>query len=88
METTVKALKYLTAPLAAAAISGAILLAPIADAATSPPVAATTSAAVGNAGTDPLVPYGTDPQVPYRLGYIDSNHDEANTTNGEVDLPF
>jgi hypothetical protein len=34
------------------------------------------------------VPYGTDPQVPYRLGYINPNHDEGNTTNGEVDLPF
>jgi hypothetical protein len=83
-----KAIKYLAAPLAAATIGGAILLAPIASAATPAPVAATPSAAVGNAGTDPLVPYGTDPQVPYRLGYIDSNHDEVNTTNGQVDLPF
>ena len=38
--------------------------------------------------TDPLVPYGTDPQVPYRLGYINPNHDEGNTSNGELDIPF
>jgi len=87
MKTTIK----FVAPLAAAAIGGAIALAPIASAATHPaPVAsATTSQSpVGSAGTDPLVPYGTDPQVPYRLGYINPNHDEGNTTNGELDLPF
>jgi hypothetical protein len=83
-----KAIKYLAAPLAAATIGGVILLAPIASAATPAPLAATASTAVGSAGTDPLVPYGTDPQVPYRLGYVDSNHDEANTTNGQVDVPF
>jgi hypothetical protein len=83
-----KPIKYLAAPLAATAIGGAVLLAPIASAAITPTVPATPSAAVGNAGPDPLVPYGTEPQAPYRLGYIDSNHDEANTTNGQVDLPF
>jgi hypothetical protein len=49
---------------------------------------ASAHSAIGDAGTDPLVPYGTEPQVPYRLGYVDSDHDEANTTAGQVDLPF
>lgn len=84
MTTTIK---YVAPLLAAAAIGGAIALAPIASAAT-PPTATTHSAPAASAGTDPLVPYGTDPQVPYRLGYINPNHDEGNTTNGEVDLPF
>lgn len=81
---------YVTSGLVAVVIGGAIALAPIAGAATLPaPMAvATAHSAIGDAGTDPLVPYGTEPQVPYRLGYIDSNHDEANTTAGEVDLPF
>ena len=57
--------------LAAAAIGGAIALAPMAS-----------------ADTNPLVPYGTDPHSPYVLGYHVSNHDEANTTNGQVDTPF
>jgi hypothetical protein len=34
------------------------------------------------------VPYGTNPQVPYVLGFHESNHDEADTTNGQLDLPF
>ncbi len=83
MTTTIK---YVAPWLAAAAIGGAIALAPIASAAS--PSTATTHSAPAAAGTDPLVPYGTDPQVPYRLGYINPNHDEGNTTNGEVDLPF
>ena len=81
------AIKYLAPSLAAAAIGGATVLAPVASAATHvapAPNPATSSAT----GTDPLVPYGTDPAVPYQLGYINPNHDEANTTNGEVDLPF
>ena len=41
-----------------------------------------------NYGTDPLIPYGTEPTSPVRLGYIDSNHDEANTSGGGVDTPF
>ncbi len=84
------AFKYVTSGLAAVAIGGAIALAPIASAANLPaPVAtAATASAIGDAGTDPLVPFGTKPQVPARLGYIDSNHDEASTTNGQVDLPF
>ena len=63
-------IKYVAPWLAAAAIGGAIALAPIAS-----------------ANTDPLVPYGTDPHGP-SLGYHVSNHDEANTTNGQVDVPF
>ncbi|MDP9165282.1 MAG: hypothetical protein M3O32_04370 [Actinomycetota bacterium] len=82
-------LTYVTSGLAAVAIGAAIVLAPVASAATtSAPVVTAKTSIVGDAGTDPLVPYGTDPQVPYRLGYVDSNHDEANTTNGQVDLPF
>ena len=68
METTIK---YIAPWLAAAAIGGAIGLAPIA-----------------NADTDPLVPYGTAPHVPYVLGYHESNHDEMDTTDGQLDLPF
>jgi hypothetical protein len=81
-------IKYVAPWLAAAAIGGAIALAPVASAAAHPAPVAATPSAVGGAGTDPLVPYGTDPYVPYRLGYINPNHDEGNTTNGEVDLPF
>ena len=82
-------LKRITPWLAALAIGGGITLAPVAsaDPYTAPPVTVAAPAVPG-AGTDPLVPSGTDPQVPYRLGYVDSNHDEANTTNGGVDLPF
>jgi hypothetical protein len=76
--------------LAAAAIGGAIALAPIVSAATDPaPIAsaATHSAPVSSAGADPLVPYGTDPQVS-SLGFHESNHDDVDTTNGFVDVPF
>jgi hypothetical protein len=34
------------------------------------------------------VPFGTDPHTPYVTGYHVSNHDEANTTNGQLDTPF
>lgn len=85
MKTTIK---FLAPWLAAAALGGAIGLAPIASAATIPTPHTGPAASVGTAGTDPLVPFGTDPSVPYRLGYINPNHDEGNTTNGEVDLPF
>ena len=77
MKTT---LKYVAPWLAAAAIGGAVALAPIAGAATHP-------APIASAGTDRLVPYGTDPQVP-SLGFHESNHDNADTTNGFVDVPF
>ncbi len=63
-------IKYVAPWLAAAAIGGAIALAP--SPAPTP---------------DPLVPYGTDPHGP-SLGYHVSNHDEANTTNGFIDVPF
>ena len=43
---------------------------------------------VASADTNPLVPYGTNPQVPYVLGHHVSNHDEADTTNGQLDVPF
>jgi hypothetical protein len=66
-----KTVKYIAPWLAAAAIGGAIAVAPIA-----------------NADTDPALPYGTNPTSPYVLGYHVSNHDEANTTNGQVDVPF
>ena len=45
-------------------------------------------APIASADIDPAVPYGTDPHSPYILGYHVSNHDEANTTNGQVDVPF
>ena len=45
-------------------------------------------APVASADSDPLVPYGTNLQVPYVLGFHESNHDEADTTNGQLDLPF
>ncbi len=45
-------------------------------------------APIASANTDPLVPYGTDPHTPYVLGYHVSNHDESNTTNGQLDTPF
>ena len=83
MKTTIKCV----APwLAAVAIGGAIAFAPIASAVT-PVASAATPAPVSSAGTDPLVPYGTDPHVP-SLGFDESNHDGANTTNGFVDVPF
>ncbi len=84
------AFKYVTSGLAAVAIGGAVAFAPVASAATLPAPVATvvTASTMGEAGTDPLVPFGTEPQVPVWLGYIDSNHDEVDTTNGQVDLPF
>jgi|GEM_PF-1495478 len=81
-----KAIKYVAPWLAAAAIGGAVALAPIASAATAPTPAP--AATTGTAGTDPLVPFGTDPHSPYDFGYHVSDHDEANTTNGQVDVPF
>jgi hypothetical protein len=84
--------------LAAAALASAVGLAPVAGAS----VAASTfaqsnvvahsapapSPAPAETGPDPLVPYGTEPTVPFRLGYVNPNHDEGNTTNGELDVPF
>lgn len=79
-----KSLAYVTSGLAAIAIGGAVLLAPVASAA---PVTIA-AAGVGTSGADPLVPFGTEPKVPGPLGYVDSNHDEVNTSNGQIDLPF
>jgi hypothetical protein len=65
-------IKYLAPWLAAAAIGGAIALAPIASAATHPAPAPSTAgsrSAVGSAGTDPSTPYGTDPMSPDIFGY-------------------
>ena len=45
-------------------------------------------APIASADTDPSVPYGTEPHSPYILGFHESNHDEGNTTNGQVDTPF
>jgi hypothetical protein len=81
-------IKFVAVWLGAAAIGGAIALAPIASAAATTPASTTHPAPVGSAGTDPLVPFGTDPQAPYVFGYHVSNHDEANTTNGQLDVPF
>lgn len=80
-------MKFVTTVLAAAAIGGAVALAPIAAADTG---SHTTVAAANGpmTGTDPLVPYGTNPYLPYPQGYVDSNHDEVYTTNGSVELPF
>jgi hypothetical protein len=90
---------WLTAGLLAGAVallpmSGATTL--LADGPTSTaidtntPISAETGAPVGDAGTgaDPLVPYGIEPQAPVTTGYVNRNHDEGITSNGEVDLPF
>jgi hypothetical protein len=45
-------------------------------------------APIASADADPDVPYGTNPHSPYIFGFHVSNHDEANTTNGQVDVPF
>ncbi|MCV7252069.1 hypothetical protein HZU40_12870 [Mycolicibacterium fluoranthenivorans] len=50
--------------------------------------AAIALAPLAGADTDPLVPYGTNPQVPYLVGLHSSNHDELDTTQGRLDLPF
>ena len=63
---------YVAPWLAAAAIGGAIALAPVASAATHPlhvPSAVSTQSAVGRPGTDPSTPYGTDPLSPDIFGY-------------------
>jgi hypothetical protein len=81
-----KAIKYVAPWLAAAAIGAAVALPPTASAATPPaPAPAVTTS---TAGTDPLVPFGTDPHSPYVFGYHTSDHDESDTTNGQVDVPF
>jgi hypothetical protein len=81
-------IKYFAPSLAAAAVGGAIVLAPMASAATHVAPAPNAIAFSAPSDTDPLVPYGTDPHSPYVFGYHVSDHDEANTTNGQVDVPF
>jgi hypothetical protein len=77
--------KIAVVPAAAAVLVGGLLtFAPVASAA---PTQHVVPAAV-QAGVDPLLPVGTDPQAPVRLGYINSNHDEANTSGGYVDTAF
>jgi len=43
---------------------------------------------IPTADADPLKPCGTDPHAPYILGFHEWNCNEANTTNGQVDVPF
>jgi hypothetical protein len=50
--------------------------------------AAIALAPMASADTNPAVPYGTNPHSPYVLGFHVSNHDEADQTNGAVDVPF
>jgi hypothetical protein len=94
----------IAAPLLAAGLFGGVVtaapvVAPVAvlAAATtstaidpSSPISGESGAPLGDAhfGTDPLVPYGIEPQAPVTQGFVDGNHDEGNTSNGEVDLPF
>lgn len=99
-----KRIAYATPLLAAGLIGGLMAFTPLADAATttlahgprstavdpSYPISAETGAPFGDAhsGFSPLIPYGTHPQAPVKLGYINRNHDEGVTANGEVDVPF
>jgi hypothetical protein len=95
------AARLLAAPLLAAGLIAGVLATPVAataladtptSTATDPtyPISGETGAPLGDAhnGTDPLVPYGTEPQAPVTPGYVNHNHDEGVTSNGEVDLPF
>lgn len=78
-----KAISFVAPWLAAAAIGGAIALAPIASAAThaTPAAPASTTSARVATGTDPATPYGTDPESPAIFGY--------HTWLGDnVDVPF
>ncbi|GAB7067751.1 hypothetical protein H7J06_03350 [Mycobacterium hodleri] len=50
--------------------------------------AAMALAPVAGADTSPLLPFGTMPQVKTNLNLQTSNHDELDTTNGSLDLPF
>jgi len=51
-------------------------------------VAAIVLAHIPSADAVPLMPCGTDPHAPYILGFHEWNCNEANTTNGQVDVPF
>ena len=50
--------------------------------------AAMALAPVAGADTNPLVPFGPNPQVKMSVGLQTSNHDEIDTTAGQIDLPF
>jgi hypothetical protein len=50
--------------------------------------AAIALAPIAGADTNPLVPFGTNPQVKTPVGLQTSNHDEFDTSGGQVDLPF
>ena len=45
-------------------------------------------APVASADTSPLLPFGTTPQVKTTLNLQTSNHDELDTSDGSLDLPF
>jgi hypothetical protein len=78
-----KTIKYATPWLAAAAIGGAVALAPIASAATHPTPAqqATNAPAPAVTDTDPATPFGTDPESPAIFGY-------HTWLGDDVDVPF
>jgi hypothetical protein len=50
--------------------------------------AAIALAPIAGADTNPMVPFGTNPQVKTTIGLQTSNHDEIDTTGGQIDLPF
>jgi hypothetical protein len=76
-------IKYVAPWLAAAAIGGAVALAPIASAAThpTPVMQATTPPAPAVTDTDPATPFGTDPESPAIFGY-------HTWLGDDVDVPF
>lgn len=50
--------------------------------------AAIALAPIAGADTNPLVPFGTNPEVKTTIGLHTSNHDETDTSAGQIDLPF
>jgi hypothetical protein len=74
-------IKYVAPWLAAAAIGGAIALAPAASADIYSP--APPPAPSGGANTSPLVPYGSNPYVPYGLGVYQGVYEDTSS----LDLP-
>ncbi len=89
-----RTIKYVAPWLSAAAVGGAIALAPLASAA---PVAAPVphndviaDAAPSPSGEDPLVQDGTDPRIPFQNGYYNPilPNDSGNANpGGGVGLP-
>ena len=92
-----KRIKYVAPWLSAAAVGGAIALAPLVTAApAAAPVphpnvtASATPSFTAQSGEDPRVPFGPDPYVPFPEGFYNPNtSDGSGTTNpaGGVDLP-